>query len=242
MKIQTLQRARAFTLVEMLVVIAIIAILASILLPVLSTIKTKAKIAQAKQEMANLETAIKAYESEYNRPPGYQGAERSSTTGLNHPDFTYGTDNTMTTGPRVQTGNSVETNNAVVMAVLLARTKLVDGTPTFNDGDARNPRKLSLFNVKEVDSPLRGGLGPDLVFRDPWGNPYIISIDMNDDNRVCDGFYRHLPTPSAGFSGTVGAWELPRSIMIWSFGPDGKADMTVGPKAGVNADNVKSWD
>src|SRR5207245_4748164 len=63
------RRPRAFTLVELLVVISIIAVLAGLLLPVLAGMKKKAKIALARSEMSHLATAIKAYEEEYNRFP-----------------------------------------------------------------------------------------------------------------------------------------------------------------------------
>ena len=230
------RRRQAFTLIEMLVVIAIIAILAGILLPVLAYAKTKAKIAQAKMEMTNLEGAIKAYESEYSRPPGFKGAEQASNPGSPYyPDFTYGSDNvTSYGGAPVINGSGTETNNSVLMQILLNRDT------GFNAGFTRNTRKLPLFTAKETDSTTRGGLGPDLVFRDPWGNPYIITIDMNDDNKACDGFYRTVG--GAGFTGSPGALELSRSIMIWSLGPDGAANSGVGPKAGANKDNILSWE
>ena len=54
-----------FTLIELLTVIAIIAILAGILLPTINTVIKKVNVGKARAEIANLTTAIKQYESTY---------------------------------------------------------------------------------------------------------------------------------------------------------------------------------
>ena len=100
------------------------------------------------------------------------------------------------------------------------------------------------------------GVGNDGVYRDPWGNPYIITIDLNNDEKARDAFYRDkvVPgdpndtnTPKRGLNGlipiTVGGqlyYEANTPIMVWSAGPDKMIEQ--GPaNQGANKDNVLSW-
>ena len=56
---------KKFTLIELLVVIAIIGILVAMLMPVLTSVRKRARITKAKAEMNAIITAIKSYESTY---------------------------------------------------------------------------------------------------------------------------------------------------------------------------------
>lgn len=62
-------RIKGFTLLELLVVIAIIGILSALLLPAVNSVRKKGYEAKAKSEIKAIETAIKAYITEYAKIP-----------------------------------------------------------------------------------------------------------------------------------------------------------------------------
>ena len=147
--------------------------------------------------------------------------------------------------PDVSTpGANFQNSNAEIIGILMDFEKFPDGNNTANIGHAKNPQKQVFLNAKMVGDTASPGVGKDGVFRDPWGNPYIISIDMNYDNKCRDGYYR-----STAFGDRVGLiktgnnWEASQPVMVWSFGPDGTVETISNPTAnkGFNKDNVLSW-
>ena len=236
--------ARAFTLVELLVVIAIIGILAAILLPVLAAAKTAAKKGKAKLEMGSLITAIQSYNQDYSRFP-VSTAAQTAANGTNS-DFTYGgTFN----GVTVQNGYTYEANNSEVVAILMDNTSstIAGGV---NVNHVKNPKQVKYLNATPVSDPtLPGVCTTDGIYRDPWGNPYVISIDLNYNGLCEDAFYRLQNVSGGGLNGLIWQgspldpdhWAYRGTVMVWSAGPDGKIDSGSRANTGFNKDNVLSW-
>ena len=255
-KSNTAAARRGFTLVELLVVIGIISILAGMILPALGKAKDSAKKAQAKSEMQNISGAVRAYEAEYSRFP----IPSQITQQLKTPDYTFGTMHMAGSSarlltnpkgnalPKIATPGRVQVSNAELVAILRAQERFRNDRPTSNLRHKMNPKRISFLNAKDVTSTTQGGVGTDGVFRDPWGSPYIVTVDANYDGKTIDAFYGLGDVSgadrNAGLTGLTkvnAGYQANTPVMVWSLGPDGDADKNANAILGANKDNILSW-
>ena len=234
----------AFTLIELLVVISIIAILAAMLLPALGAAKRRAAEASARADMKNIELAIGRYESDYNGRFPAPGIPTGSE------DVTFG----YVTNAAANMGVIAVPTNSGVIAVLMDLEKFNNGVDTANKGHVLNPRRISNLNAKAAPDTSSGGVGPDGEYRDPWGHPYVISLNTSLDEHCRDFLYSRqaVSQDGAGQNGYYGLFnpnvattpnqfQFNGKFMIWSLGADGKANPNDKAKNGVNKDNLLSW-
>jgi prepilin-type N-terminal cleavage/methylation domain-containing protein len=230
---------QAFTLIEMLVVIAIIGILASMILPALSKAKIGAQKKISQSEEVNLVAAINQYYAQYSRLP----ASTNATTAANGGDFTFGTVSQSTPlgsinlpGPQIYTtelgmgkgGKAYQNYNSEVISILRDDNYWPESNSISGVGHVYNPQQTPLFNAKAGMTNTDGtasigptgtpGVGPDDVFRDPWGSPYIITLDLNYDGKCYDPYLAQMysnnfPTP------TPQTLLVPGEAVVWSLGP-----------------------
>ena len=232
----------AFTLIELLTVIAIIAVLMGLLLPTLEIARKNAMKTEAKNDLTQLVGAVKNFYTEY----GYYPID---------PQLEQGT-------PRdVEYGATGEIHNQDVINVLRADNNPADTLATSGSSPlSLNPRDINYLDLQPVkdNTNPRSGLGTAATqgpyangkagdWYDPWGAPYIIAMDGNNDG------YIDLPSAvllqyqdinyvrnySAG-NNSAGGNAVQAGCIAGTFGAD-HAQGTNGNKKFQNSDDVLSW-
>jgi len=262
---------RAFTIVELLTVIAIIAILAAMLLPVLSKAKESAKKNQAKIEISQIVGGILQYDSTYSRFPVSLQAQNQAVQnaqGSLNPDFTYG-GSYQTAAGKVDVGTAYAdgsiASNSEVVGILMDLTNYPNGTWTVNTNYQKNPQrtiflgaKMSGYDPASADPQPPEGVDITGVYRDPWGNPYVISLDLNYDEQCRDAFYcsntvsgtnnpglKGLASPEVAPATAKNDFQFHGKVMVWSMGPpvSGKpsADPMKPADDSANKNHILSW-
>ena len=205
---------RAFTLVELLTVIAIIAILMGLLFPALSIMIDRARKTDATTTCLAIVTAAKAYQTEFGKYPSALAA-------------------TPATPADVIVGDTAAGGAAVGNENLFNLLRAIPaGT---NAGHTLNPRKVVFFEGRTAKNPEtpKNGFGTSGALFDPWGAQYCLALDMDGDNQL-------TTLPYIDFNGAV---KGPRvGAGAYSLGKDGKLGISGNFKDGSNtSDDVITW-
>lgn len=210
----------AFTLVELLTVIAIIAILMGLLFPAIATVKENGRKVQAKNDVMGIVTAVKQYNTEYGK---YPVVEETSSSSSNSTEAAVG----------ASVGSGIP--NSALFNTLRA---IPEG---LNTNHKYNPRRVTFFEGKSVSNPdsatpragfvERGASDRKGCFYDPWGMQYNIIIDSNYDNQVdVKDYYSDIQED-----------EFPRTgVVAFSLGKDNSLG-TNNDKTLKDSDDVVSW-
>jgi len=198
---------RLFTLVELLTVIAVIAILAGIAVPVVVGMQSKGRETSARADMNAIKMALTQFKADYSVWP--QVSPDSSLTGSNDLliETPYSPGSTLSNAETAYDKIIQSLTNNVVDA-----TTPTAPTGTSLYGNAKKKRYLDPpAKTVETKNPKTG-----YYKLDPWGRRYNIALDWNYDGKI-------NISSSYKFGGESSA--VLGQIMIYSYG-------TAEPKSG----------
>ena len=149
-------KSKGFTLIELAVVLAIIAVLAAVLTPMVSGYLDQARVARAQADVRTIADSIKLYNRDTGRWPIYDSSadySSDSVPGTSKLEFGTSTGNSPTAGSSWALGTTLNTTS---LELYINNDRSGVGTAAFPRAGFRGPY------VGTVDS-------------DPWGNKYLLN-------------------------------------------------------------------
>ncbi|MCX6956636.1 MAG: prepilin-type N-terminal cleavage/methylation domain-containing protein [Verrucomicrobia bacterium] len=220
------RRSQAFTLLELLTVMGVVAVLMTITITIIRGAKQRASLAQARSELAILVQALEEYKRHYGDYPwtGPSTALNVRVTGTVGPGLTTVPARLLNAligvyGPKDFT---TRLNGPMFADVDKLTLEVPFSTPTAVTTNLR-----TTFAVPTGTPPTKPPANNSFV--DPWGNRYLY-------------FYKSVPLPGR----PAVTWAAP-SFVLYSAGPDGAATLLPGANGlfaaanqttGDNADNI----
>lgn len=227
-------RARGFTLLELLIVIAIIAILAAFTIPAVVTVRRTAMIGIAQTQIEHLRGALASYHSDtghYPRRPGppgmgdalfkndiaylYAALMNNRTTklggGPNAPYMSRSRDYTA----------HAKASDVDNLSWLSVNPSDVLGAPWLEPLPAEETDAIHDATFQAANLP---GTAGELVFVDPWGNPYVYREWESVPAAAKDGLAiprTYRLKASGGFTTVIDRPHDPTTFDIICLGPDG---------------------
>jgi len=185
---------RLFTLVELLTVIAVIAILAGIAIPVIVGMQSKGRETSARADMNAIKMALTQFKADYSIFP-----VTSATDTLYHAGFSTAVDDA-----------NIDT--------LISHLTLIQPTPGTNDVPQDYTSTVNKKKRKYLDAPAKpvtalfavNSLTRGFMKLDPWGRRYNIALDTDFNKKI------ELTTTFLGTGST--AETIVGDIAIYSYG------------------------
>ncbi len=212
-----------FTLVELLLVIAIIAILAGIAIPVVGGMNKKGKETKARSEINAIKLAFQQFETDYGAFPqikrsGVDIDNLITTKGDEKLDLKVVTSfNSSDDDNKKKKANNAYDEFMQILTMTVVKDSLVTGKAggeAYTTTDNPNTKRKRYLDppTKKVKENFEGNEG--YFFLDPWGRRYNIALDWNYDGKIEN-------TSSDKFGGETE--NLMGKIFIFSYG-DGNTD------------------
>ena len=231
---QTRSTLTAFTLVELLTVITIIAILMGLLFPAITTAKDQARKAQAKAAVMQIATAVKQYYSEYAKYP----LGTATPTGT-PADVLFG-------------GAATPPNSNQIVFDILRNT---NSTGTAGTPNPYNPRGIVFYEDKSAadpNAPKAGFATQDAssggitvkkgALVDPWGVEYGIAIDGDYNNQIINLPYNDFSGTTTGPLVGVAVFSLGKDKGVGTAPSGGTGDGMYRKSAtSAPSDDIVSW-